>query len=55
VIGWPGVNVPAGLTDGGLPIGVQLLGPASSEELLISLAAELEAEEGWHARRPPSP
>jgi amidase len=55
VIGWPGVNVPAGLTDGGLPIGVQLLGPANAEELLISLAAELEAEERWHERRPDSP
>ena len=54
VIGWPGVNVPAGLTDGGLPIGVQLLGPANTEELLISLAAELEAEERWHERRPPA-
>ena len=54
VIGWPGVNVPAGLTEGGLPIGVQLLGPANSEGLLISLAAELEAEERWYARRPPA-
>jgi amidase len=53
VIGWPGVNVPAGLTERGLPIGVQLLGPANSEALLISLAAELEAEERWHERRPP--
>jgi amidase len=54
VIGWPGVNVPAGFTEGGLPIGVQLLGPANSEALLISLAAELEAEERWHERRPPA-
>ena len=53
VVGWPGVNVPAGLTDGGLPIGVQLLGSANSEPLLISLAAELEAVERWHERRPP--
>jgi amidase len=52
VLGWPGVNVPAGLTDDGLPIGVQLLGPANSEELLISLAAQLEGAEGWHERRP---
>jgi amidase len=54
VIGWPGVNVPAGLTEAGLPIGVQLLGPANSEELLISLAAELEGVERWHERRPPA-
>jgi amidase len=54
VIGWPGINVPAGLTDEGLPIGVQLLGPGYSEALLISLAAQLEAEERWYERRPPA-
>jgi amidase len=52
VLGWPGINVPAGLTDDGLPIGAQLLGPANSEPLLISLAAQLEAEERWHELRP---
>jgi amidase len=54
VLGWPGINVPAGLTDDGLPIGAQLLGPADSEELLISLAAQLEGAERWHERTPPN-
>jgi amidase len=53
VLGWPGVNVPAGLTDHGLPVGAQLLGPANSEPLLLALAAQLEAAEGWADRRPP--
>ncbi|HEV2784574.1 MAG TPA: amidase, partial [Actinophytocola sp.] len=53
VLGWPGINVPAGLTDDGLPVGAQLLGPADSEELLISLAAQLEGVERWHERTPP--
>jgi amidase len=53
VLGWPGVNVPAGLIDGGLPVGAQLLGPANSEPLLISLAAALEQTERWHERWPP--
>ncbi|MGI9020224.1 MAG: amidase [Solirubrobacterales bacterium] len=53
VLGWPGVNVPAGLTDAGLPVGAQLLGPANSEGLLLSLAAQLEDVERWHERRPP--
>jgi amidase len=48
VLGWPGVNVPAGFLDGGLPVGAQLLGPANSEPLLLSLAAQLEAELRWH-------
>jgi amidase len=52
VLGWPGVNVPAGLTAEGLPVGASLLGPANSESRLISLAAQLEAAEGWQHRRP---
>ncbi|POM24469.1 6-aminohexanoate-cyclic-dimer hydrolase [Actinomadura rubteroloni] len=53
VLGWPGVNVPAGLSDTGLPIGAQLLGPDSGEALLIALAGQLERAEGWTALRPP--
>jgi amidase len=52
VLGWPGVNVPAGLSKEGLPIGAQLLGHDSDEATLISLAAQLEAVEGWTERRP---
>lgn len=53
VLGWPGVNVPAGFVDGGLPVGAQLLGPSHSEPLLLSLAAQLEAELRWHETWPP--
>ncbi len=52
VLGWPGVNVPAGFVDGSLPVGAQLLGPAHSEPLLISLAAQLEADQRWYERWP---
>lgn len=52
VVGWPGVSVPAGLVDG-LPVGATLLGPANSEGLLLSLAAQLQDAERWHERRPP--
>jgi amidase len=53
VLGWPGVNVPTGFVTGGLPVGAQLLGPANSEPLLISLAAQLEAEARWYETWPP--
>ncbi len=53
VLGWPGVSVPAGLTEDGLPIGAQLLGPANSEPMLLSLAAQLERTERWHERVAP--
>jgi amidase len=52
LLGWPSINVPAGFTSDGLPIGVQLMGPAHSEPLLISLAAELEALNGWAMKQP---
>ncbi|MFJ3714816.1 amidase [Streptomyces sp. NPDC090057] len=55
VLGWPGVNVPAGFVGDGLPVGAQLLGPAASEPLLVSLAAQLESELRWHERWPPVP
>jgi len=54
VLGWPGVNVPAGLNSDGLPLGVQLLGNANSEGKLLALAAQLEHVERWHERVAPS-
>ncbi|MEU3247230.1 MULTISPECIES: amidase [unclassified Streptomyces] len=53
ILGWPGVNVPAGFVGDGLPVGAQLLGPAHSEPLLVSLAARLEDDQRWHERWPP--
>jgi amidase len=53
VVGWPAISVPAGFTAAGLPIGAQLVAPAESEALLLSLAAQLETTRGWHEQRPP--
>lgn len=52
VLGWPSVNVPAGFTAAGLPIGLQLMGHESSEPLLVSVAAQLENVLQWHRNRP---
>jgi amidase len=52
VLGWPGLNVPAGLSKSGLPIGVQLLGRDSDEATLLALGAQLETVEGWTERHP---
>jgi amidase len=52
VTGWPAISVPAGFARDRLPVGAQLMGPADSEPLLIALAAQLEAAERWHERRP---
>jgi aspartyl-tRNA(Asn)/glutamyl-tRNA(Gln) amidotransferase subunit A len=47
--GLPGISVPAGLSEDGLPLGLQLLGRAFDEETLLSAAAALEAAAGFAA------
>ena len=44
--------MPAGFTDDGVPVGVELLGPAWSEAKLLSIAYAYE--QATHPRRPPS-
>ncbi len=43
--GYPAVSVPFGCGDDGLPVGVQLMGPALSEPVLMRAAAVLEQTE----------
>ena len=43
--GVPGLAVPAGRTDGGLPIGLQLVGPRRSDRMLLEFAKELKENE----------
>jgi amidase len=50
--GQPAISVPAAPTSGGLPVGAQLVGPPDGEPLLLSIAAQLEAELRWPERRP---
>ena len=38
LFGLPALSVPSGLTDEGLPAGLQIVGPRFSEALLIELA-----------------
>jgi amidase len=50
--GQPAISVPAAPVDG-MPVGAQLIGPADSEGLLLSVAAQLEADQRWFELRPP--
>ncbi len=49
--GLPALGLPAGWTDDGLPVGMDLLGPAWSESVLLSLGFSIE--EVLKLRRPP--
>jgi len=40
--GLPAISVPAGVNDEGLPLGLQLIGPALSEQLLLNAATVIE-------------
>ncbi len=51
--GQPALSIPAPPADDGLPIGAQLIGPPDGEGRLLALAAQLERELDWPARRPP--
>jgi amidase len=47
------MSIPFGLGADGLPLAIQIIGRPESEPLLISLAAQIEAERPWADLRPP--
>ena len=51
--GQPAVSIPSGLTAGGLPAGLQLIGGWNADEALLEIAACYEAASGWGGRHPP--
>ena len=50
--GLPGMSIPCGMTESGLPIGMQLIAPAFAEERLFHSAYAFEQATEWHLRRP---
>jgi len=54
--GIPGLSIPAGFSDDGLPVGIQFMGPDFSEEILLRAGRAYELatqDEPWRQRRPP--
>ncbi len=47
--GLPGISVPAGLSENGLPLGLQLIGRAFDEETMLRAAGVLEEAAGFSA------
>jgi aspartyl-tRNA(Asn)/glutamyl-tRNA(Gln) amidotransferase subunit A len=50
--GLPAISVPCGFTRAGLPVGLQLIGPAFEEAALLRIAYTYESSNDWRARHP---
>ncbi len=51
--GVPGISIPCGFGAGGLPIGLQLVGPALSDARLLQAAHAFETATDYHTKRSP--
>lgn len=49
----PSISVPAGFTDDGLPVGIQIVGHYRDDLTVLQFAHAFEAATGFGARRPP--
>jgi aspartyl-tRNA(Asn)/glutamyl-tRNA(Gln) amidotransferase subunit A len=50
--GIPGISIPGGLSSGGLPIGLQIMGPHFSEDRLLQVAYHFEQHTDFHRQTP---
>jgi amidase len=53
ITGQPAISLPLHWSEGGLPIGVQLVAGYGREDLLLQVASQLEQSRPWNDRRPP--
>ncbi|MEQ9550815.1 MAG: Asp-tRNA(Asn)/Glu-tRNA(Gln) amidotransferase subunit GatA [Coleofasciculus sp. G3-WIS-01] len=51
--GLPGMSIPCGYDDQGLPIGLQLIGKVLGEQQLFQVAYAYEQSTDWHLKQPP--
>jgi amidase len=52
ITGMPAISLPMGVSNTGVPIGVQLVGGPWQDALLLQVATQLEAAAPWAERRP---
>lgn len=53
--GLPGVSVPMGFGQGGLPVGLQINAAAGNERAVLDVAEHFQRATDWHRRRPDVP
>jgi aspartyl-tRNA(Asn)/glutamyl-tRNA(Gln) amidotransferase subunit A len=51
-LGLPSLSIPTGFTRGGLPVGMQLIGRAFDEAMLLRIGAAFQRATDFHARAP---
>ncbi len=54
LVGMPALSLPCGFADG-MPIAISLAGRPFSENVLLKIGRQFQAETDWHKRRPPMP
>jgi aspartyl-tRNA(Asn)/glutamyl-tRNA(Gln) amidotransferase subunit A len=52
IAGLPGISIPAGFA-GGLPLGLQIIGPALGEQIVLCIADAFQTHTNHHLQRPP--
>ncbi len=50
--GLPGMSIPAGFGEGGMPVGLQLIGNYFKEAQLLGTAHQFQMATDWHLRKP---
>jgi len=55
IYGLPTISIPCGFSKSGLPIGLQISGPAFGDGRVLALAAAYQQRTGWEERRPTPP
>jgi aspartyl-tRNA(Asn)/glutamyl-tRNA(Gln) amidotransferase subunit A len=50
--GLPGISIPCGFDENGLPIGMQLIGKVLREDQLLQVAYAYEQSTEWHLQKP---
>jgi aspartyl-tRNA(Asn)/glutamyl-tRNA(Gln) amidotransferase subunit A len=51
--GLPAISVPDGFTENGVPTGIQFMGKAYEENVVIAAASAYQSLTDWHLRHPP--